>query len=179
MDENTKAKLAAFAEKFRAQRHDAETRKIEGKKAAADLAARKDINRKFHIINKPLPGGVRVSDYENDERVEMLRRADDANWRPLAVLVTGQWQVCRCCGHEAVATSGFYFREQHKTIPSAKRLRAVNHIPEGFEIEVNVEGVVLQRCVKCLDGHLVDDIFSSLLHGGELRISNQLSLFKD
>lgn len=177
MDEQTKAKLAAFSAKFRAQRQDSETRKIDAKLAKQSVVERKDSNRRFHVVNLILGKGTPLQQGEADARIAMLKTADDANWQPLAVLVTGQWQVCRCCGHEAVATSGFYFREQHKVIRSAKRLRSIGHIPEGFELEVSIEGVVLQRCVKCLEGNIVDDLLSSMLHGGELQISNQLELF--
>lgn len=177
MDEDTKAKLAAFSARFRAQRQHAEQTKIDAKLAKVGVSERKESNRKFHLVNVPLGKGSPLQRGEEDTRIEALRKQDDVNWEPLAVLVTGQWQVCRCCGHEAIATSGFYFREQHKVFKTAKRLRHINHIPDGFELEINIEGVVLQRCVKCLEGNLVDDLLSSMLHGGELQLSNQLQLF--
>lgn len=182
LSDETKLKLAQFSARFRAQRTEADKKKKDAKawtnsKEKWDKDYAKEQNRKFHLVNKRLEDGTPLQRGEDDTRLTALRKADDLNWQPLAVLVTGQWQVCRCCGNEAIATSGIYFREKHKTINSAKRLRHITALPEGFPIEVAIEGVVLQQCVKCLNGTLVDDILSSLLHGGELRVSNQLELF--
>jgi hypothetical protein len=178
-----KAKLAEFAARFTAKRREEETKKRALKtylnsKERFDVEERKGSNRAFHMRNVPLPGGTAVSSHEDANRLAMLRKQDDLNWEPLSVVVTGQWQECRCCGHQAIATSGFYFRERHKTIASARRLREIKNIPDGWKVEVNVEGVILQQCVKCVNGTLVDDIFSTLLHGGELRVSNQMELFR-
>jgi len=177
MTDETKNKLAEFAARFRAQRLEGDKRKAEAKDAKKAIEIRKAENTRFHQNNPILPPGVKPSVSEDADYLANLYNADAVNWIPQAVVVTGQWQECKCCGHFAKATSGFFFREQHKMLPSAKRLRAIDHIPDGFIVEMAVEGVVLPRCINCLDAHPVDDLFTALLHGGELRYSNQLELF--
>lgn len=167
MDENTRIRLAAFSANFRARR--------------AETAQRKDAlsREKTYTITrrvKAIPiGGLDGGEDSDALRIAKLR--DDLNWTPLAVLVTGQWQECQCCGHRAIATSGFFYREQHNTIRSAKRLRSINHIPDDFKIELSIEGVVLQRCIKCLEGTIVDDMLAAMLNGNPIAVTNQLNLF--
>ncbi len=167
MDENTRLRLEAFSANFRARRLERQQRK-------ESLAAEKNYTISRRVKAVPI-GGLDGAEDADALRIAKLR--DDLNWTPLAVLVTGQWQECQCCGHRAIATSGFFYREQHNTIRSAKRLRSINYIPDNFKIELSIEGVVLQRCIKCLDGTIVDDMLAAMLNGNPLSVSNQLSLF--
>lgn len=182
MDQETKDKLAAFSARFRATRQATEKAKIDAKLAKESVKERKEINRKFHIVNVNPEKGTPLQRGEADATIAAhaaaLRTADDANWTPIGIVVTGQWQVCRCCEHEAVATSGIFFREKHNTIPSARRLRHIGRIIDGFDVEVALEGVELTQCVKCIKGTRVDELLEAVIGASEMQLSNQMELFR-
>lgn len=175
-DADGKARLAAIMARIRANRGATAVAANAVAKFKARVEEKRDEARRLKV-RYHIPLNELIGDQFADEAKLRALKDDAFNWVTEAVVVVGQHQLCSTCGHQASATAGFYLRQQHVFFSHSRRLKHVQTIPDGYEVEVVTEGVVLPRCVQCVGNNTpLDDLWATALYDTPLVVTNQLKL---
>lgn len=177
MDADAKARLASIVARVRANRSATAVGASAVERAKVRIAEKRAEAQRLRVRHLIPLNELTGDAYADEAKLRSLK--DDAfNWVTEAVIVVGQHQLCNCCGHRADATAGFYLRQQHVRMPTSKRLKHIQTIPDGFPVEVMSEGVILPRCINCVANETrVDDLLlAGALFDTPICTTNQLRL---
>lgn len=128
---------------------------LETQKAKKSLKAKVESARDLPLFGQELKRAN-----ADAKRLAALHAEDQ--WTTTSVLITGQHQYCCGCGHDALATTGVYSVQRHKTF-NAQRLKATLTPDLSLPVmkAIDPQDLVVKICAACaLDG---DDPIVSLL----------------